>query len=206
MVWVGRDLRRLSSPTSLPMSVVLPCTCEEPTGFRGSVKGKVRCLSRKNPIIIIPEPAGALPLSVPWEPSQLLCPPGGGQGRGTSCCLPPSGRGPVLSALTVFLLTPMCKLPGLYSHTAKLRSVITEDGGNKELPTGSRLISLSASFIGSRFGAPHVAVKISGIWGHPYVHVGHTGSELWFCPLACLMWICWWWLPSDRNSSPEVPM
>lgn len=99
-------------------------------------------------------------------------------GEGDKLLPASSGRGPVLSALTVFLLTPMCKLPGLYSHTAKLRSVITEDGGNKELPTGSRLISLSASFIGSRFGAPHVAVKISGIWGHPYVHVGHTGSEL----------------------------
>ena len=66
---------------------------------------------------------------------------------------------------------------------AKLWSDITEDGGNKELVSGSRLINLSASFIGSGFGAPDVALYVSGIWGHPQkVYVGHTGSELCFLP------------------------
>lgn len=50
---------------------------------------------------------------------------------------------------------------------AKLGSDIMEDGGRKKLLSGSRLISLSASFIGSRFGAPDVALYIGGIWGHP---------------------------------------
>lgn len=50
---------------------------------------------------------------------------------------------------------------------AKLQSDIAEDGGNKELLCGSRLINLSASFIGSRLGAPDVALYIDGIWSHP---------------------------------------
>jgi len=50
---------------------------------------------------------------------------------------------------------------------SKLWSDITEDGGNKELLSGSRLITLSASFIGSRFGGPDVALYVGGIWGHP---------------------------------------
>lgn len=48
----------------------------------------------------------------------------------------------------------------------KLWSDITEDGGNKELLSSSRLISLSASFTGSRFEAPDVALYIGGIWGY----------------------------------------
>lgn len=48
-----------------------------------------------------------------WDIPQLLCTPEGVQVRGESCCLPPSGMGPVLSALTVILLVPMYKLPCL---------------------------------------------------------------------------------------------
>lgn len=85
----------------------------------------------KNPDIIMPETASSFSMSC-LETPQMLCTPEDVQVRGKSSCLPPSGTGPVLSALTAILLVSIYKLSclGNILHMAILLPHVAENSRN----------------------------------------------------------------------------